>query len=160
MKWIEVWVGILMIAGLGGLLVLAFRVSGLASYAPTRSFAVSAEFENIGDLKPRAPVTIAGVRVGEVERIDLNDKTYKANVKLRIVDKSNIPVDSSASIVTAGLLGANYVSLTPGFEESFLQEGGQITDTHPALQLETMIGQFLFNMKKDTPSSSPAADKA
>lgn len=143
-----------MVAGMAALLVLAFRVSGLSTYASHNSYKVIAEFENIGDLKPRAPVTIAGVRIGEVVAIILNPKTYRAQVQMHINGKDNVPTDSSASIVTAGLLGANYVALTPGFDELFLKDGSIIADTHPALQLETMIGQLMFNMKKDTTTTA------
>lgn len=148
-KYVEPMVGMFMLAGIAALLVLAFKVSGLTSYAFGDSYEITAKFDNIGDLKPRAPVTIAGVRIGQVLSVDLDRATYKAIVKLKIAaDDNNIPLDSTASIVTAGLLGANYVMITPGFEDGYLMHGGQIEDTHSALQLETMIGQLLFNMDK------------
>jgi phospholipid/cholesterol/gamma-HCH transport system substrate-binding protein len=153
-KWIEVWVGLLMVAGIAALLVLAFRVSGLTAYAGRSHYKVVAEFENIGDLKPRAPVTIAGVRIGEVATVILNPKTYKAQVYMHINGNDTIPSDSSASIVTAGLLGSNYVALTPGFDDLFLKDGSIIAETHPAIQLETLIGQLMFNMKKDTATAA------
>lgn len=143
-------VGLLMLSGIVALTVLAFKVSGLTVYTSGNSYQVTALFENIGDLKPRAPVTMAGVRIGQVANIGLDKASYKAVVTLSLdEDEDNIPTDSAASIVTAGLLGANYVSLTPGFDEEFLTQGDEITETHPALQLETMIGQLIFNMGKE-----------
>lgn len=150
MRMIEVTVGLFIIAAAFALMVLAFKVSGLTIDANKQGYNVTADFTNIGDLKIRAPVTVAGVRVGQVTDIRLDNKSYKAVVTIRFVgNKNNIPTDSSASIVTAGLLGANYISITPGFDEQYLKEGDQIQDTHPALQLETMIGQLLFNVKKE-----------
>lgn len=145
-------VGLFMIAAIIALLVLAFRVSGLTTYSPAKSYEVKADFDNIGDLKVRAPVSVAGVKVGQVKAIELNKNTYKAVVTMVINEKNHIPSDSSASILTAGLLGANFVSITPGFDEKYLSHGEQITDTHPALQLEAMIGQLLFNMNKQSNS--------
>lgn len=150
-RFTEFFVGIFIIGAIIALLVLAFRVSGLTLYTPANSYQISASFDNIGDLKPRAPVTVAGVRIGQVTHIDLDNETYKAVVTMIIDGEENtIPVDSSASIVTAGLLGANYIEVTPGFEDQFLVAGGKIEETNPALQLETMIGQLLFNMNKDS----------
>jgi len=149
-RFVETIVGLFMIAGIACLVVLAFKVSGLTTYTVANSYKITADFDNIGDLKPRAPVAIAGVRIGQVTNIDLDPKSYKAVVTMQIdADDDNIPVDSSASIVTAGLLGANYISISPGFEDNFMKNGGQIEETHPALMLETMIGQLLFNMGKD-----------
>ncbi len=147
---IETLVGLFMLAGIIALLVLAFRVSGLTTYTASNTYSVTADFDNIGDLKPRAPVTVAGVRIGQVTSIDLDKKTFKAVVSMRLdADENNIPVDSEASIVTAGLLGSNYISLTPGFETQVLADGGQIEETHSAIMLEDMIGQLLFSINKD-----------
>jgi phospholipid/cholesterol/gamma-HCH transport system substrate-binding protein len=150
LRIMEFSVGCFIIAAVAALMVLAFKVSGLSMDTSKSSYAVTADFSNIGDLKVRAPVTVAGVRVGQVVDIQLDKKTYKAVVTMRFLgSQNNLPTDSAASIVTAGLLGANYISITPGFDETYLKAGDQIEDTHPALQLETMIGQLLFNMKKD-----------
>ena len=150
MRMIEVAVGLFIIAAAFALIVLAFKVSGLSIDTSKQGYNVTADFTNIGDLKIRAPVTVAGVRVGQVTDIRLDNKSYRAVITIRFVgNQNNIPTDSSASIVTAGLLGANYSSITPGFDEQYLKEGDQIQDTHPALQLETMIGQLLFNVKKE-----------
>ncbi len=154
-KIIEVSVGLFVIAGIAALLVLAFHVSDFSTYSEHNTYRVSAKFDNIGDLKPRAPVTIAGVKVGQVVGIDLDKKEYKAVVKLRIEAKdNNIPLDSSASIVTAGLLGSNYIAITPGFEDNFIKDNGVIEETNSAIILEDMIGQFIFNSKKDDEKKS------
>ena len=139
---IESSVGLFMLAAVVAFLVLAFKVSGLTLHHSENTYHISAGFDNIGSLKIRAPVTVAGVKIGQVNRIVLDPKTFK-----------NIPEDSQASVVTAGLLGANYIEITPGFEDAVLHDGGQIDDTQPALQLETMIGQLLFNINKDKKDS-------
>lgn len=150
-KIIETSVGMFILLGIGALMILAFRVSGLTSYAMSHaSYSVTANFNNIGDLKPRAPVTIAGVRIGQVQSIRLDSDSFRAVVSLAIDSEENkIPEDSEASILTAGLLGSNYIEITPGFEEKYWVEGSQIVDTHSAIVLENMIGQFLLNGRKE-----------
>lgn len=144
-------VGLFMLAGLLGLLLLAFKVSGLTTFLGKRNYyVISAEFDNIGDLKVRAPVTVSGVTVGRVKNILLDPTTFRANVKLQISQKfSQFPTDTAASILTQGLLGSNYISLTPGFDQKTLKAGGMIETTHSALILENLIGQLMFNLKKN-----------
>jgi len=150
MKLVETLVGFFIVIAALSLLVLAFQVSGISSVGHKDSYEITADFDNIGALKPRAAVTIAGVKIGQVTAIDLDTHSYKAVVKMRIdTDENTIPIDSAASIVTAGLLGANYISLTPGFENNYLKNGSQIEETHPAILLEEMIGQLMFSMKND-----------
>ena len=147
---IEFLVGFFIIITLLAAVFLAFKVSGLTTYSERNSYQVTAEFDNIGDLKRRAPVTVAGVKIGQVTGVHLDKNNYKAVVTMNLdLGEDNLPVDSSASIVTAGLLGANYISISPGFEDDYLKNGDQIVETHPALQLETMIGQLLFHMNKE-----------
>lgn len=154
-KWMETSVGIFLLLAIASLLFLAFKASDFSRLDKNNSYIVTAEFDNIGALKPRASVAVAGVKIGQVDAIKLDPQTYRAIVYLRISDRhENIPVDSSASILTAGLLGANYISIAPGFENQFLSNGGQISDTHPALILEDMIGQLLFSMKNDKENDS------
>lgn len=151
---LEISVGLFMLAGLAALFALAFQVSGLARLSSADHYAITAEFDNIGGLKERAPVRVAGVTVGRVNKIKLDPKSFKAEVVLWL-DKSNqFPSDTSAKILTEGLLGANYIFLSPGFEESALVDGSVIADTQPALVLENLIGQLLFNVKNksDKPS--------
>ena len=158
MKLIETFVGLFIVAALISLFALAFKVSGMSHLNKHNSYQVTAAFDNIGDLKPRAAVTIAGVKIGQVVSINLNKQSYKAVVTMMIdANDNNIPVDSQASIVTAGLLGANYVSLTPGFENDYLKNGDQIEDTHPAILLEEMIGQLMFSMKNDNAKTETEA---
>lgn len=159
MKTIEILVGLFIIAAIAAMFVLAFKVSGMSPMTEHNSYQITAAFDNIGDLKPRAAVTVAGVKIGQVTGIELNNKSYRAVVTMRIdKQENNIPVDSEASIVTAGLLGANYVKVTPGFEDQFLKNGGVIEDTHPAILLEEMIGQLMFSMKNDNAESEAEAD--
>jgi phospholipid/cholesterol/gamma-HCH transport system substrate-binding protein len=144
-------VGAFIMAAIVALILLAFKISGLTIFLDGGSYRVAAEFDNIGQLKQRAPVNLAGVRVGEVTSITLDPKTFRARVQFRINnDMGHIPSDSSASILTAGLLGDNYISLSPGYASTFLKEGSKIQETHPALILEEMIGQLLFQLKKKT----------
>jgi len=146
-KSIELTVGLFMLAGLFALLILAFKVSGLTFYSRHKSYTITAEFNNIGSLKVRSPVSIGGVKIGEVTNIDLNPKTYKAIVTMRINDSEDqIPTDSSAQILTAGLLGSNYISLSPGFDNTYLKNNSQITTTHSALILEDLIGQLVYKI--------------
>lgn len=149
-RFAEIVVGLFMVAGMLALLALAFKVSSLGQYSASDSFTVKTAFDNIGDLKVRAPVTIAGVRVGEVHSIDIDPQTFKAVVAI-LIDKrqTNLPIDSSASILTAGLIGANYIQITPGFSDEVLKNGGEITETHPAIILEDLIGQVMYQIKGD-----------
>jgi len=149
-KIIEILVGLFIITGMLALLMLALKVSGLSQYSTNDAYTVSALFDNIGDLKVRAPVTIAGVRVGEITDIALDSKTFKARVTM-LIDKhqNQLPTDSSAQILTAGLIGANYIELSPGFAPENIKDKGEITETHPAIILENLIGQFIYQSKKD-----------
>jgi phospholipid/cholesterol/gamma-HCH transport system substrate-binding protein len=147
-KTIEMLVGLFMLAGILALVILALKVSGLSQTVSTGGYVITANFDNVGDLKVRAPVTISGVRVGEVTGIKLDTTTFKAIVNLRInPNQDKIPTDTSASIYTQGLLGSNYVNLSPGYDQTYLKNGDEIDNTHPALILENLIGQLLFSLK-------------
>lgn len=159
--YIEVVVGLFMLLGCVALLMLAFKVSGLSNYMSNNGYYVQASFNNIGDLKVRAPVTVAGVRVGQVQSIHLNPQTFQATVTLFINKRYNdLPKDTSASILTQGILGSNYIGLEPGYDNALLKNGSVITQTHPALILENLIGQFLFKINgshsqnKDAPKTT------
>jgi len=146
---IEIAVGFFVLAGIASLVMLAFKVSGLRDvYNSEQGYQVYALFDNIGNLKARSRVTIAGVNVGRVKSIELDETNYRARVDLFIKNSVQIPTDSGASILTAGLIGDNYIALEPGAEEKMLKEGDVIQETHSALILERLIGQFLFNEKK------------
>jgi len=121
---------------------------------------VTAKFDNVGDLKVGAPVSMAGVEIGRVARIDLDTREYRAVVLMRLNAKyDQIPTDSDASIYTQGLLGGKFVGLTAGGAETYLKNNGQIDFTQSALVLENLIGQVLANFTKSSPSSSSAQTK-
>ena len=142
----EILVGLFVALGFAALLMLAMKVSNLAELSGDGGYEVTARFDNIGGLKVRSPVTMAGVRVGRVSGIRIDDETYQAAVTLTISpDHARIPTDTSASIYTAGLLGEQYVALLPGGEEKFLEEGSEIRLTQSAVVLEELIGQFLYS---------------
>ena len=155
--WLDFFVGVFIIAALGALMLLAFKVSGLSDMGGHNYYVVRADFDNIGGLKVRAPVAISGVKVGHVSAISLDPQTYRAEVILDISKKfSDIPIDTSASIFTQGLLGSNYVSLSPGFETQMLKSGGRIETTHSALILENLVGQLMFNLTNGKKSDTAA----
>lgn len=157
-KTVEMIVGLFMIVGFLGLLFLAFKVSGLTAFQQGESYQVTADFEDIGSLKVRAPVQVSGVTVGRVAQIALDPASFRARVTLEISDKYNaLPIDTSASIYTQGILGSNYIALTPGFETENLKAGGHIDTTHSALILENLIGQLLFSLKSDKSKQPEAA---
>jgi len=147
-RFVDFIVGLFLLAGLIGLVVLAFQVSGLTRTPASEYYTVTAGFDNIGSLKVRSSVQVAGVRVGQVQSITLDNKTFRAKVVLVIQNKTNqLPRDSSASIMTEGILGANYISLTPGFDMDSLKDGDRIETTHSALILENLVGQLLYSFQ-------------
>jgi phospholipid/cholesterol/gamma-HCH transport system substrate-binding protein len=147
----ELLVGVFMAAGFVALFFLAMKVSNLSSGAATEGYPLSARFENIGSLKVRAPVTMAGVRIGRVEAIVLDQDRYQAVVTLRIDSRyDRLPTDTLANIFTAGLLGEQYIGLDPGGSPEVLKPGDAIEFTQSALVLERMIGRFLFNNAEDS----------
>ena len=154
-RYIDFSVGIFMLIGLAALLVMAFKVSSITDFISDKGFHVTADFTDIGGLKVRAPVTIAGVRIGEVSRIELQPGEFNAKVTMKLQTNRKIPYeDSSARILTEGLLGSNYISIVPGFEDEgsgkhhYLRQGDVIAKTQEAVILENLIGQLLFNIKK------------
>lgn len=142
---VELWVGVFVVAGLVALAVLAFKVGNLSGADIRETYKVTAHFDNIGGLSVKAPVTLAGVRIGRVSEISIDTNDYRAVVELSI-DKNygNLPLDTSAAILTQGLLGAQYVGVEPGADEEYLKNGDQIEITQSAVVLEQMLGQFLF----------------
>lgn len=146
MRTIEIIVGAFMLAGILSLAILAVRVSGFNPGAQTNTYTVYAKFENIGGLVARSKVTIAGVTVGQVSEITLDNRTFMAVVKMDIDASHNqLSTDTTAAILTEGLLGGKYIGLTLGAEEEFLADGDEIFDTQSAIVLEELIGQFLLN---------------
>jgi phospholipid/cholesterol/gamma-HCH transport system substrate-binding protein len=163
-KSIEVMVGLFVLLGIAGLLFLALKAANLASFGQHEGYVVRARFDNIGGLKPRAPVRSAGVTVGRVKTISLDPKTYQGVVRLEIDNHVKFPKDTSAKILTAGLLGDQYIGLEPGYDEKELAAGDTITQTQSAVVLENLIGQLIFNRAADAgtnaPASAPAASAA
>lgn len=158
-RTVETLVGLFLLAALTALLVLAFKVSGLTSFFKTQGYTVSAVFDDIGQLKVRAPVKISGVSVGEVSAIRLDPQSYRAVVSIKINSHvKDIPDDSSVAILTAGLLGDNYIALTPMYSKTFLKQGSEIQETHSAMILEKLIGQFLFKAGGGGASTDKKAD--
>lgn len=146
MRTMEISVGILMLAGFLALVVLALNVSGLSLAGQSDGYRVYARFENIGGLTVRSKVSLSGVQIGEVSNIRIDPQMLMAEVEMTIRgDVDYLSKDSSAQILTAGLLGEQYIGITPGAEDETLQEGDRISDTQSALVLEDLIGKFLFN---------------
>lgn len=143
---IEAVVGLFVAVGLAALLMLAVRVGNLTLQSDSESYRVTARFENIGGLRVRAPVSMSGIRIGQVVDLGFDPETYEAVATLEIEGRfDRVPADSSASIFTAGLLGEQYVSLSPGVDEEFLASGDEVGLTQSAVILERLIGQFLFD---------------
>ncbi|MEX0943132.1 MAG: outer membrane lipid asymmetry maintenance protein MlaD [Pseudomonadales bacterium] len=145
MRTIEIVVGAFMLAGIISLAILAVRVSGFNVGTSTGTYAVYAKFENIGGLVVRSKVTIAGVTVGQVSEIKLDNETFMAVVKMDIDGSvTDLSTDSTAAILTEGLLGGKYIGISIGADERILGDGDQIYDTQSAVVLEELIGQFLM----------------
>ncbi|MDT8880375.1 outer membrane lipid asymmetry maintenance protein MlaD [Halomonas saccharevitans] len=150
-KTMELGVGLFMLAGILGLVFLGLRVSGLSLSVPSETFQLEANFANIGGLKPRARVTMAGVTVGRVESIELDTDWYDARVVMELDGEleGQLPEDSTAAILTAGLLGEQYVGLSVGGAPETLGDGDTLRDTQSALVLEELIQQFVTSMVKE-----------
>ncbi|MCZ4321987.1 toluene transporter subunit: membrane component of ABC superfamily [Pseudomonas sp. 8BK] len=145
-RTLEIGVGLFLLAGLLALLLLALRVSGLTVGSSDNTYKVYAHFENIAGLTVRSKVTMAGVTIGKVTAIDLDRNSYMGRVTMVLDDAvDNLPADSTASILTAGLLGEKYIGISVGGEEEVLRDGGTIHDTQSSLVLEDLIGKFLLN---------------
>jgi len=143
---IEISVGLFVSVGIAALFFLALQVSNYSDLQDNGSYTVMAHFENAGGLKNKALVSMAGVPIGRVSSISFDTENYDALVKIRIDARyKNLPTDTSASILTAGLLGDKYIGLTPGGLDEYLLEGDTIELTQSALVLERLISQFLFN---------------
>jgi phospholipid/cholesterol/gamma-HCH transport system substrate-binding protein len=145
----DFWVGLFVVTGFLALLFLALKAGNMSSFSFSKTYSVSARFDNIGGLKPRAPVKSAGVVVGRVAAIDFDDKTYQATVTLNLDENFHFPKDSSAKILTSGLLGEQYIGIEAGGDEQPLAQGGKITQTQSAIVLENLISQFLYNKAAD-----------
>ncbi|WP_374609058.1 outer membrane lipid asymmetry maintenance protein MlaD [Diaphorobacter nitroreducens] len=141
----DVWVGLFVMLGAAALVFLALQSANLLSLNFDRGYQVTARFDNIGGLKPKAAVRSAGVVVGRVESITFNDKTYQAQVILSLDKRYAFPKDSSLKILTSGLLGEQYIGIEAGAEEAPLSAGDAVASTQSALVLENLISQFLYS---------------
>jgi phospholipid/cholesterol/gamma-HCH transport system substrate-binding protein len=161
------WVGVFVILGLGAILFLAMRVGNLMTWGEPAGYHVTARFDNIGNLKPRAPVKSAGVVVGRVEKIGLDPKSFEAVAQIKIFPQFEFTRDTIAAVYSSGLLGEQFVGLDAGGDSVMLKEGDVIKKTQSAVQLEKLISQFMFSKASEgtaqtappatTPASVPAA---
>ena len=149
----DVWVGFLVLLGAAALLFLALQSANLLSFSWQKTYAVSALFDNIGGLKKQAPVKSAGVVVGRVQDIRFDDKRFQAEVILALDQQYQFPKDSSLKILTSGLLGEQYLDVSPGADEKNLVAGDKIGSTQSAVILENLISQFLYSQ-----AEKPAAE--
>ena len=153
------WVGLFILLGAIALSFLALRAGNLSSFSFAPTYALSAKFDNIGGLKVRAPVKSAGVVVGRVASISLDEKTFQAIVTIQIEKNYRFPKDSSAKILTSGLLGEQYIGLEAGGDDANLVAGATLQFTQSAIVLESLISQFLYSSaeKQGTPQSTDSA---
>ena len=142
---LDIWVGLFVAMGLLALLFLALKAGNMSAFTFEPTYQVTARFDNIGGLKPRAPVKSAGVVVGRVTEIRFDDQTYQATVVMTLETRYKFPKDSSAKILTSGLLGEQYIGLEAGGDENMIAQGSKLTQTQSAIVLEKLISQFLFN---------------
>ena len=149
-RLLDLWVGFFVAVGFAGVLFLALRVGNLSSANFAETYQLSARFDNIGGLKVRGPVKSAGVVVGRVSDIRFDPQAYEALVTLTIDSRYQFPKDTFASILTAGLLGEQYIGLDAGGDEKMLSPGDVLAKTQSAVVLEKLISQFMFNKASET----------
>lgn len=152
-KELDLWVGAFVLAGIGALLFLALKVANLSSFSTAETYQILAKFDNIGGLKPRAPVKSAGVVVGRVSEIRFDNQTFEAMVTMSVDKRYQFPKDSSAKILTSGLLGEQYVGLAAGGDTANLNNGDALKITQSAVVLENLISQFLYSKAAEGASS-------
>jgi phospholipid/cholesterol/gamma-HCH transport system substrate-binding protein len=148
---IDLWFGAFVTAGFAALLILAMKVGNLGAERAAEVYRVQARFDNIGGLKVRGPVRSAGVLVGRVQDIHFDNERFQASVTLALDKRYNFPKDTTASILTSGLLGETYIGLEAGGEDKKLAEGDRISLTQSAVVLERLISQLLFSKAQEEP---------
>jgi len=151
---LDFWVGVFVLAGAAAMLFLALKVGNLSASSFADSYHIEANFTNIGGLKVRAPVKVAGVVVGRVTDIRYDNVLFEAQVTLAIDSRFTFPKDTSGEILTSGLLGEQYVGLEPGGDTRNLENGDKLKLTQSAVVLEKLIGQFLFDKAAEAPPSN------
>ncbi|MCX7160365.1 MAG: outer membrane lipid asymmetry maintenance protein MlaD [Proteobacteria bacterium] len=154
---IDLWVGALVAMGLAALLFLALKVGNLASFSTSEVYQVQAKFANIGGLKVRAPIKSAGVVVGRVADVRFDNESYEAVVTMNIEGQFKFPRDTSAKILTSGLLGEQYVGLEAGGDSAMLKSGDRVKLTQSAVVLENLISQFMFSKAQESGKDSKEA---
>jgi phospholipid/cholesterol/gamma-HCH transport system substrate-binding protein len=150
----DVWVGLFVLLGALAMLFLALKSANLLTLNFSKNYTVSAKFDNIGGLKPGAAVKSAGVVVGRVNKIEFDGESFQAKVTLDLQAEHVFPQDSSLKILTSGLLGEQYLDISPGADEKNLAQGDKIGSTQSAVILENMISQFLYNQAEKSSSES------
>jgi len=156
---LDLWVGVFVAAGLAALMVLALKVGNMSSVNLGDSYELHAQFDNIGGLKARAPVKSAGVVVGRVTEIKFDSEKFEAVVTMKVDRRYPFPKDTSASIMTSGLLGEQYVGLEAGAEATKLTDGDSVKLTQSAVVLENLIGQFLYSKAADGSTTDKSGAK-
>lgn len=151
---LDLWVGLFVLLGGAAILFLALKAANLLTWSLSPGYTLSAKFDNIGGLKAQAPVKSAGVVVGRVKDIGFDAKTFQARVSLDMNSDYKFPKDTSAKILTAGLLGEQYIGLEAGYEEQPLKDGDKIDQTQSAIVLENLISQFLYSKAADGGSTA------
>jgi len=146
---LDLWVGIFVVAGAAALVMLAMKVGNLGTYNMSDSYQVHGYFSNIGGLKTKASIKSAGVLVGRVTEISLDPERYEANVVMSIDKRYKFPKDTFANILTSGLLGEQYIGLSPGGDDVMLKDGDQIKMTQSAMVLEDLIGKFIYSKAEE-----------
>ena len=144
-KELDLWVGVFVAIGISGLLFLSMKVANLSSFSAPETYQIRAKFDNIGGLKPRAPVKAAGVVVGRVSDVRFDNETFEAAVTLMVDSRFQFPRDTSAKILTSGLLGEQYIGLSAGGDTVNLKTGDTLKITQSAVVLENLISQFLYS---------------
>ena len=147
---LDLWVGAFVVAGIAALVVLAMKVGNLSTYNGGATYQLQAYFSNIGGLKPQASIKSAGVLVGRVTAISLDTERYEAKVTMNIDNRYQFPKDTFANILTAGLLGEQYIGLVPGGDTELLKTGEVVKQTQSAVVLEDLIGKFLYSKAEGT----------
>lgn len=161
----DIWVGLFILLGLGALLFLALKAANLTSFQSGATYPVTARFDNIGGLKAHAAVKSAGVVVGRIDTIKFDSQTYQATIAMNIDSRYTFPKDSSAKILTTGLLGEQFIGIDAGGDDKLLAAGDRIKQTQSAIVLETLISQFIYSKAADgapkeaaAPAAAPAAE--
>jgi phospholipid/cholesterol/gamma-HCH transport system substrate-binding protein len=156
---VEILVGLFVLLGMGAMVFLALQAANLTSFRNSQTYALSARFDNIGGLKPRAAVRSAGVNVGRVTSIALDPKTYQGVVTMEVDTGVRFPKDSSAKILTSGLLGDQYIGIEPGADDKNLAAGDVIRQTQSAVVLENLIGQMIAGKAGEAADQAAGAKK-